>query len=107
MAAKLSITKEIWAEKSSGGAPGASEELDAFVADQSDWLKPYAVFCCLRDLFGHSRHMQWGTLANPTQVRNRSQPSRLSIWTGARLTRIHLPFFFLPLLPLPLCFVLG
>lgn len=28
-----------------------------------DWLKPYAVFCLLRDIFGTSEHWRWGKLA--------------------------------------------
>ena len=29
-----------------------------------DWLKPYAAFCFLRDLFGTSDHSQWGVYSS-------------------------------------------
>lgn len=31
-----------------------------------DWLRPYAAFCFLRDLFGTADHSQWGLFAEFT-----------------------------------------
>lgn len=31
-----------------------------------DWLRPYAAFCFLRDLFGTADHSQWGSYSEFT-----------------------------------------
>ena len=40
-----------------------SESYKAFIADNKDWLLPYAVFCCLRDEFGTPDFNRWGKMA--------------------------------------------
>ena len=37
----------------------SSEEFDAFIRDNASWLKPYAVFCTLRDRFGTAMFQSW------------------------------------------------
>ena len=41
-------------------------ERDGFIAyfkENEHWLKPYAVFCVLRDLFGTAEHWRWGVFS--------------------------------------------
>ncbi|KAJ9519153.1 hypothetical protein QJQ45_007717 [Haematococcus lacustris] len=37
----------------------------AWFREQAAWLRPYAAFCFLKDLFQTAEHWQWGTLATP------------------------------------------
>ena len=41
-----------------------SAEFSEFLAENAAWLKPYAVFCALRDLFGTAQHWRWGSLGS-------------------------------------------
>ena len=41
----------------------ASEACERFVREQASWLKPYAVFSALRELFGTAEHWRWGDLS--------------------------------------------
>jgi 4-alpha-glucanotransferase len=40
-----------------------SAEFAAFLAEHSHWLKPYALFCVVRDTYGTSDTAQWGDMA--------------------------------------------
>jgi len=42
-------------------------DFKAWLEQNADWLKPYALFCHLKQLFGTAEHWQWGLLANPTE----------------------------------------
>eukprot|EP00958_Prasinococcus_capsulatus_P011964 scaffold1190_cov393-Prasinococcus_capsulatus_cf.AAC.30 len=42
-------------------------DFGAFLEENSSWLKAYAVFCFLRDLFGTAEHWHWGKLSKPSQ----------------------------------------
>ncbi len=56
--------------------PLQSPEFARWFAEAGSWLRPYAAFCFLRDLFGTAEHWQWGALATPSpQVRNPSIPN--------------------------------
>ena len=35
----------------------------AYFEENKNWLKPYAVFCVLRDLFGTAEHWRWGVFS--------------------------------------------
>ena len=39
-----------------------SPEFASFLTDNSHWLKPYALFCVLRDLYGTADASQWGEM---------------------------------------------
>mmetsp|Transcript_2035 Transcript_2035/g.6011 ORF Transcript_2035/g.6011 Transcript_2035/m.6011 type:complete len:951 (+) Transcript_2035:491-3343(+) len=65
MEAKRKTTQQIFDLE--GEAVLKSEAFQAFWSLHKEWLKPYAVFCLLRDLFGTSEHWQWGKLAHPSQ----------------------------------------
>ena len=41
-------------------------DLMQFIAERAQWLKPYAVFCALRDQFGSVDYAQWGHYAHYT-----------------------------------------
>ena len=38
-----------------------------FAKKNQDWLKPYAVFCFLKDMFGTSEHWNWGVFSSPSK----------------------------------------
>lgn len=42
-----------------------SPEFETFFNENREWLRPYSVFCFLRDLFGTAEHWRWGALATP------------------------------------------
>lgn len=59
--AKLAYAREIFTQQ--GEADLASPEFEAFFNANSEWLKPYAAFCCLRDKFATSDFSKWGKYA--------------------------------------------
>ena len=40
-----------------------SEEFKSFYEHNEHWLRPYGVFCVLRDLFGTAEHWRWGVFS--------------------------------------------
>ena len=44
-----------------------TEEFKGWFEESKHWLKPYAVFCFLRDLFGTSEHWRWGLFSEPSE----------------------------------------
>lgn len=44
-----------------------SDSFQEFFEGNSSWLKPYAVFCFLRDLFGTAEHWKWGKFSRPDE----------------------------------------
>jgi 4-alpha-glucanotransferase len=68
MRAKLEIARAVF-DKLGAKATGGGE-FKGWCQENVEWLRPYAVFCVLRDLFGTAQHWTWGALASPTpQVR--------------------------------------
>lgn len=65
MAAKLSIAKKVFQLEKDEVL--GSIEYNKFFQENQDWLKPYAAFCFLRDLFGTSDHSQWGVYSRFSQ----------------------------------------
>lgn len=60
---------ELPAEKltaAKAASPVQTKEYKAWYAANEHWLKPYAVFGLLRDLFGTAEHWKWGSLNNPS-----------------------------------------
>ncbi|MBK1881548.1 4-alpha-glucanotransferase [Luteolibacter pohnpeiensis] len=57
METKTRITREIYAKHREQIL--TSEPLKAFVAENRDWLHPYAVFCMKRDQYGTADFSQW------------------------------------------------
>ncbi len=55
---KLAHSRELFAQE--GPATIASHDFNAFVRDNSDWLKPYAAFCLLRDMHSTADYKSWG-----------------------------------------------
>ena len=56
------------ASKSSAGVSSNSkkaliESFERFVSENQEWLKPYAVFCALAEIFQTTEHWLWGHLA--------------------------------------------
>ena len=47
----------------------ASKEFKAFLADNEEWLRPYAIFCALRDEKGTPDFSQWGKMATYTKAK--------------------------------------
>ena len=47
----------------------ASKEFKAFLAANEEWLRPYAVFCALRDKMGTPDFNQWGSMAKYTKAK--------------------------------------
>ncbi|EKX43937.1 hypothetical protein GUITHDRAFT_163686 [Guillardia theta CCMP2712] len=60
MTAKLRLLR--MAYEASGKRVVESEEFADFVLDQGYWLKPYALYCVLRDMYGVSDPSQWGEM---------------------------------------------
>lgn len=55
---KLRLLRKVFAEKA--GAIAEMPEYRTFVKENEYWLKPYAVFCALRDEFGTADFSKWG-----------------------------------------------
>ena len=71
VAAKLRLARAVFDAQGHGELEGS--EFKEFCSRNWEWLRPYAVFCFLRDLFGTAEHWRWGTLAQPTtEVRSRA-----------------------------------
>ena len=49
-------------------------EYQEWLRGAAHWVRPYAVFCVLRDLFGTSEHWRWGALSKPTPEVPASSP---------------------------------
>jgi 4-alpha-glucanotransferase len=65
MEAKLSISRKIF--DAVGDATLDSAPFKKFCTANAEWLRPYAVFCFLRDaVFGTADHWTWGSLSRPT-----------------------------------------
>ena len=47
----------------------ASKEFKAFMEANEEWLRPYAIFCALRDQKGTPDFSQWGTMAKYTKAK--------------------------------------
>ena len=62
MKAKTALTRRVF--EVHGKSITASAEFGEFLADQRDWLVPYAVFCVLRDRFGTADFHSWGEWAD-------------------------------------------
>lgn len=79
--------------------PVQSKPYKEFCARNSEWLKPYAVFCFLRDLFGTAEHWKWGVFSSPTPEvrrraarRNRGKRPATPVWQpGSRCGRFGRP----------------
>ena len=70
VAAKLRLARAVF--DAQGGDTLDSSEFKEFCTRNWEWLRPYAVFCFLRDLFGTAEHWRWGALGQPTsEVRGR------------------------------------
>ena len=64
ISAKMGFLKRIFTAQVSDFL--ASEAFQAFLKEHSDWLKPYAVFCYLRDRHGTSDYRNWGEFSRIT-----------------------------------------
>lgn len=60
--AKNAFTRELFAQE--GEKTMALPEFKAFVAKNEGWLKPYAAFCVLRDMYGTPDFHEWGEYAD-------------------------------------------
>ena len=65
--AKAEYLHAIYAEQ--GKKILASKEFKAFMAANEEWLRPYAVFCALRDEKGTPDFSQWGAMAKYTKAK--------------------------------------
>ena len=65
--AKAEFLHAIFAEQ--GAKTLASKEFKAFMAANEAWLRPYAVFCALRDEKGTPDFTQWGTWTKYTKAK--------------------------------------
>ena len=52
-----------------GAKTMASKEFKAFMAANEEWLRPYAIFCALRDEKGTPDFSTWGTMAKYTKAK--------------------------------------
>tara|TARA_B110000977_G_scaffold198716_1_gene284204 strand:+ start:6638 stop:10045 length:3408 start_codon:yes stop_codon:yes gene_type:complete len=60
---KMSIARRCLKEKSVREAFLESNQFKTFLHEMEGWLKPYAVFSALRELFGTAEHWRWGVLS--------------------------------------------
>ena len=51
---------------SSSSKKALLESFERFVSENQEWLKPYAVFCALAEIFQTTEHWLWGHLASAT-----------------------------------------
>ena len=58
---KIQFTREMFAQE--GAKTVASKDFKEFVADNADWLTPYAAFCVLRDRNNTPEFDKWGEYA--------------------------------------------
>lgn len=65
--AKAEYLHAIYAEQ--GKKTLASKEFKAFMAANEEWLRPYAVFCALRDEKGTPDFSTWGAMAKYTKAK--------------------------------------
>lgn len=65
---KISYLKELFAEI--GAKTVASKDFKEFVKANEEWLRPYAAFCVLRDMYGTPEMDKWGEYAvySPAKV---------------------------------------
>ena len=66
-AAKAEYLHVVYAEQ--GKKTLASKEFKAFMVANEEWLRPYAVFCALRDAKGTPDFAQWGSMAKYTKAK--------------------------------------
>ena len=66
MRTKLSLARAVFDRL--GAQTLASQPFKDWMASNGRWLKPYAAFCFLRDLFGTAEHWQWGALATYSEA---------------------------------------
>ena len=59
----LSSSSKINAPVSSNSKKALIESFERFVSENQEWLKPYAVFCALAEIFQTTEHWLWGHLA--------------------------------------------
>ena len=64
LSAKLRITRQVFDVV--GQEALDSDEYKIFWERNEKWLRPYAVFCFLKTLFGTAEHWKWGVFATPT-----------------------------------------
>ncbi|MCX5857112.1 MAG: 4-alpha-glucanotransferase, partial [Deltaproteobacteria bacterium] len=64
MSAKMAFLRRIFAAQAADFL--ASATFQAFLEEQTDWLRPYAAFCCLRDRHGTSDCRNWGKFSRIT-----------------------------------------
>jgi 4-alpha-glucanotransferase len=64
MKAKLRIARAVF--DCLGQETMQSDAYLKFSEENVEWLRPYSVFCFLRDLFGTAEHWNWGVFAHPT-----------------------------------------
>ncbi|KAG0604636.1 hypothetical protein M758_10G186000 [Ceratodon purpureus] len=64
MAAKISIAKRVY--RLEKNQIFSSATFKKYFEENKEWLRPYAAFCFLRDLFGTADHSQWGLYAKFT-----------------------------------------
>lgn len=64
VAAKVSIARRVFDLRKR--EVFADDSFQAFVDGNAAWLKPYAAFMILKDLFGSADHTQWGLLSQPS-----------------------------------------
>eukprot|EP01018_Ginkgo_biloba_P034974 Gb_33253 [translate_table: standard] len=67
MATKLSIAKKIFYLQKDEVL--SSSAFQKFFQENEAWLKPYAAFCFLRDLFETSDHSQWGRFSEFSKIK--------------------------------------
>jgi 4-alpha-glucanotransferase len=64
MKVKMSLARRCLKEPKVREAFLESDAFKRFLEEQSAWLRPYAVFGALRELFGTAEHWRWGALGS-------------------------------------------
>ncbi|KXZ50081.1 hypothetical protein GPECTOR_18g59 [Gonium pectorale] len=72
-----------------GTATLESESYKCWFAANASWLRPYAAFCFLRDIFGTSEHWRWGCMNAGT----RELVDRLTAPGGEWARRVELSYY--------------
>jgi hypothetical protein len=81
--------------------PGMWQEpaFQDFFAQNERWLRPYAVFKFLQNLFGTAEHWHWGSLSRPTtRVRLSFSVRRDRVMTELSMGKICSHWMLLPLM---------
>lgn len=87
MTAKMAAARRVF--DTCGAAVMSTPAFADWFRDSAPWLRPYAAFLALRDIFGTAEHWRWGALATPTPA----DINRLTSPAAAHYRAVAFTFF--------------